>query len=109
MFTANHSNDVVKDAQTLLAHIDLEEGHPLRALSTLNGVLDKGGTDIPPRSLPPIYELRARTNAALHNFREAYSDLEEYVRRYVAVNDAQRTRQAAALRAAIRDRSRNRS
>jgi diguanylate cyclase (GGDEF)-like protein len=99
IFTANHSTDVVKDAQTLLAHIYLEEGHPLRALSTLNGVLDKGGADVLPRSLPPIYELRARTNAALHNFRDAYSDLDEYVRRYVAANDAQRTRQAAALRA----------
>lgn len=43
IFTANHSTDVVKDAQTLLAHIYLEEGHALRALSTLNGVLDKGG------------------------------------------------------------------
>lgn len=99
IFTANHSTDVVKDAQTLLAHIYLEEGHPLRALSTLNGVLDKGGADVLPRSLPPIYELRARTNAALQNFRQAYSDLDEYVRRYVAVNDAERTRQAAALRA----------
>jgi diguanylate cyclase (GGDEF)-like protein len=99
IFTANHSTDVVKDAQTLVAHIYLEEGHPLRALSTLNGVLDQGGADVPPRSLPPIYELRARTNAALHDFREAYSDLDEYVRRYVAANDAQRTRQAAALRA----------
>src|SRR6185312_15352692 len=99
IFTANHSNDVVKDAETLLAHIYLDEGHPLRALSTLNGVLDKGGTDVPARSLPPIYELRARTNATLHNFREAYSDLQEWERRYVAVNDAQRTRQAAALRA----------
>lgn len=99
VFTANHSTDVVKDAQTLLAHINLEEGHAVRALSTLNGVLDKGGADVPPRSLPPIYQLRAQTNAALHNFREAYSDLDEYVRRYVAVNDAERTRQAAALRA----------
>ncbi len=99
VFTANRSTDVVKDAQTLLAHINLEEGHAVRALSTLNEVLDKSGADVPPRSLPPIYQLRARTNAALHNFREAYSDLDEYVRRYVAVNDAERTRQAAALRA----------
>jgi diguanylate cyclase (GGDEF)-like protein len=99
VFAANHSTDMVKDAQTLLARIYLEEGHAVRALSVLNGVLDKGGVDVPPRTLPPIYQLRARTNAALHNFREAYSDLDEYVRRYVAVNDAQRTRQAAALRA----------
>jgi diguanylate cyclase (GGDEF)-like protein len=99
VFTASHTIDVVKDAQTLLAHIDLEEGHAERALATLNGVLQNGGADIPPRSTPPIYQLRARTNAVLHNFREAYADLDEYVRRYVAVNDAERTRQAAALRA----------
>ncbi len=99
VFTASHTIDVVKDAQTLLAHIDLEEGHAERALATLNGVLQHGGAEIPPRSIPPIYQLRARTNAVLHNFREAYADLDEYVRRYVAVNDAERTRQAAALRA----------
>jgi diguanylate cyclase (GGDEF)-like protein len=98
VFKANHSTDVVKDAQTLLAHIDLEEGRAERALSMLNGVLEKDGADIPPRSVPPIYELRARTNAALHNYRDAYADLDQYVRRYVTVNDADRTRQAAALR-----------
>ena len=98
VFSASHTNDVVKDAQTLLARIYLEEGHAERALATLNGVLDNGGADIPPRSIPPIYQLRARTNAALHNFHEAYSDLDEYVRRYVSVNDAERTRQAAGLR-----------
>jgi diguanylate cyclase (GGDEF)-like protein len=98
VFSASHTNDVVKDAQTLLARIYLEEGHAARALATLNGVLDNGGVDIPPRSIPPIYQLRARTNAALHNFHEAYSDLDEYVRRYVSVNDAERTRQASALR-----------
>jgi diguanylate cyclase (GGDEF)-like protein len=99
VFRASHSIDVVKDAQTLLARIDLEEGHAERALSTLNSVLEKEGSDIPPRSVPPIYQLRARTNAALHDYREAYADLDEYLRRHVAVNDAERTRQAAALRA----------
>ena len=98
-FTASHTIDEVKDAQTLLARIDLEESHAARALATLNQVLDNGGADIPPRNIPPIYQLRARTNAALRNYPEAYADLAEYVRRYVAANDAERTRQAAALRA----------
>ena len=98
-FAASHTIDEVKDAQTLLARIDLEEGHAERALVTLNQVLDNGGADIPPRSIPPIYQLRARTNAALRNYNEAYADLDEYVRRYAAANDAERTNQAAALRA----------
>jgi diguanylate cyclase (GGDEF)-like protein len=98
-FAASRTIDEVKDAQTLLARIDLEEGHGARALTMLNQVLENGGADILPRSLPPIYQLRAHTNAALHNYHEAYADLDEYVRRYVAANDAERTRQAAALRA----------
>src|SRR5262249_52816301 len=76
VFSASHTNAVMKDAQTLLARIYLEDGHAERALATLNGVLDNAGADIPPRSIPPIYQLRARTNAALHNFHEAYSDLD---------------------------------
>lgn len=99
VFTANRTVDEVKDAQTLIARIDLAEGNANRALATLNGVLENGGADIPPRNIPPIYQLRARTNASLHNYREAYADLDEYARRYAAVNDAERTRQAAALRA----------
>ena len=48
---------------------------------------------------PPLYQWRARTNAALHNYRDAYNDLAEYMRRFTATNDAERTKQAAALRA----------
>lgn len=54
---------------------------------------------MPPRRVAPVYEMRARANAALHDYRAAYADLEEYVRRYVEVNDAERTKQTAALRA----------
>jgi diguanylate cyclase (GGDEF)-like protein len=83
----------------LLARIDLAEGHPEKALATLNEVLDHSGTDVLPYRVAALYQWRARTNAALHNYRDAYNDLAEYMRRYVATNDADRTKQAVALRA----------
>jgi diguanylate cyclase (GGDEF)-like protein len=46
-----------------------------------------------------IYQSRARANAALHNFRDAYTDLTEYTRRYAAANDAERAQSAAVMRA----------
>jgi diguanylate cyclase (GGDEF)-like protein len=46
-----------------------------------------------------MYQWRAQANAALKHHEQAYADLEEYVRRYVAVNDAERHSQSAALRA----------
>ena len=54
---------------------------------------------MPPRDVGSIYEWRARANAALHEYRDAYNDLQEYVKRYTAANDAERIRQAGALRA----------
>jgi diguanylate cyclase (GGDEF)-like protein len=99
VFNAADSADSVKETQALQARIDLESGHPERALSTLNKVLDLSGTDMPPRHVGPIYEWRAHTNAALHNYHDAYNDLLEYVNRYIAANDAERKRQAGALRA----------
>jgi diguanylate cyclase (GGDEF)-like protein len=99
IFTASHYADEAKDAEALLARIDLAEGHPEKALATLNSVLDKNGTDLLPRRVPELYEWRSRTNAALHNYKEAYADLSDYVSRYIANNDADRSRQAAALRA----------
>ena len=98
IFSAAQSTDVVKQAQTLLARIDLAEGHAGKALSTLNDVLAKGGEDIQPRHLPSVYELRAKANATLHNYADAYHDLDEYLRRYVALVDAERAQQVAALR-----------
>jgi diguanylate cyclase (GGDEF)-like protein len=99
IFTASHYADEAKDAQALLARIDLAEGHPEKALATLNLVLDKNGADLLPRRVPELYEWRSRTNAALHNYKDAYTDLAEYVSRYTINNDADRTRQGAALRA----------
>lgn len=98
-FTASKSTDDVKETEVLLARIDLGRGRAAKALVRLNGVLDHGGADMPPRHVAPLYEWRARTNAALHNYRDAYTDLNEYVKRDEVASDAERTRQAGALRA----------
>jgi diguanylate cyclase (GGDEF)-like protein len=98
-FIASRFSDEVKDTEALLARIDLAEGHPEKALATLNEVLDHSGADVLPLRVASLYEWRARTNAAMHNYKDAYSDLTEYMRRYTATNDSDRTKQAAALRA----------
>jgi diguanylate cyclase (GGDEF)-like protein len=98
-FIASRFSDEVKETEAFLARIDLAEGHPEKALATLNEVLDHSGTDVLPLRVASLYQWRARTNAALHNYRDAYNDLSEYMRRYVATNDADRTKQAVALRA----------
>jgi diguanylate cyclase (GGDEF)-like protein len=88
-----------KETRLLEARIDLGLGRPQAALATLNGVLDHGGEDLPPRKVAEIYEWRARANAALQKYRQAYSDLQEYLNRYTAANDAASAKQAGALRA----------
>ena len=98
-FTAAHSADEVKDALALLARIDLANGHADKALATLNKVLDQGGADLLPSRVASLYQWRARANAALANYGAAYIDLTEYVRRYEAANDWERSKAAAALRA----------
>jgi len=98
-FTAAHSADEVKETLALLARIDLANGHADRALATLNKVLDQGGADLLPSRVASLYQWRARANAALGNYGGAYIDLAEYVRRYEAANDMERSKAAAALRA----------
>lgn len=98
IFTASQSTDMIKETRALLAQIDLGEGHASEALAALNGVLDQGGADMPPRRVAMLYKLRAEANASLKRYQGAYADLQEYVRRYVKVNDADRTSQSAALR-----------
>jgi diguanylate cyclase (GGDEF)-like protein len=98
-FSSARVSDAIKETEALLARIDLESGHPERALLTLNHVLDHGGADISPRHVAPIYEWRARTNAALHDYRDAYDDLRQYVALYTEANDAERNRQVSAQRA----------
>jgi diguanylate cyclase (GGDEF)-like protein len=98
-FGAADSADGVKETELLQARIDLGLGRPDLALAAMNRVLDQGGADIPPRLVGSMYEWRAQADAALHNYREAYNDLQQYVKRYSAANDAERIRQAGALRA----------
>jgi diguanylate cyclase (GGDEF)-like protein len=89
----------VKETRLLQARIDLGLGRPAEALATLNGVLDHSGGDLPPRQVAAIYEWRARANAALHKYGQAYEDLQEYLDRYTAANDSASVKQAGALRA----------
>jgi diguanylate cyclase (GGDEF)-like protein len=98
-FTAIHSTHDAKETEVLLARIDMGEGRADKALARLNAALDHNGADMPPRNVAPVFEWRARANAALRNFQAAYMDLDEYLTRYEAENDAERTRQAGTLRA----------
>ena len=98
-FRAAHSADQVKATLALIARIDLADGHADKALTTLNEVLDQGGADLLPSRVASLYQWRARANAALRNYRDAYADLTQYVQRYESVNDAERSKAAAALRA----------
>ena len=98
-FTAVHSTHDAKETEVLLARIDLAEGRPDKALSRLNGALDQNGADIPASNVAPVFEWRARANAALRNYQAAYLDLDEYLARYEAENEIERTRQVGTLRA----------
>jgi diguanylate cyclase (GGDEF)-like protein len=46
-----------------------------------------------------LFKLRSRANAALGKYSNSYLDLDEYVRRITAVDEARRLRQVATLRA----------
>ena len=65
----------------------------------MNQVLDHRWEDVAPRIVGSMYEWRARASAALKNYKDAYADLQEYVTRYAAANNAERIRQSGALRA----------
>jgi diguanylate cyclase (GGDEF)-like protein len=99
IFSEAKSADSLKETELLQARIYLGFGHPDLALATMNQVLDHGGADVAPRIVGSMYLWRARANAALHYYREAYWDLQEYLSRYTAANDAEREKQAGALRA----------
>ena len=62
IFAASRSIDMEKESQTLLARLDLAEGHADKAIARLNEVLSRGGEDMQPRQVPPVYEVRARAN-----------------------------------------------
>ena len=99
IFGEARSIDSLKETQVLQARIYLGFGHADLALATMNQVLDHGGDDVSPRIVGSMYEWRARANAALRNYKDAYADLQEYVTRFTAANNAERIRQAGALRA----------
>ena len=92
VFAASKSTDVLKQTQEYLAEIDLHAGRPRQSLAILDQVLDHQGTDMEPSSVGIAYRTRARAHAAMHDFAPAYSDLEEYLRRYRALNLARRLR-----------------
>ena len=86
VFAASKSTYVLKETQEYLAEIDLHEGHAPQALRILNYVLDHNGTDMDPSRVGVAYRTRAQAYSALHAYRRAYSDLQEYLRRYRAEN-----------------------
>ncbi len=99
VFSASRTEDVEKEAQTLLARLDLAEGHADKALARLNDVLTGNAEKMMPRLVPSVYDLRARANASLQKYPEAYRDLEEYLKRYTARTDAERAQQVSSIRA----------
>jgi diguanylate cyclase (GGDEF)-like protein len=98
VFAAAESTDVLKEAQEHLADIDLREGHPQQALDILDRVLDHQGTDMAPSSVAIAYRTRARAYAGVHDYPRAYSDLEEYLRRYRAENLERRLRMQTTVK-----------
>jgi diguanylate cyclase (GGDEF)-like protein len=86
VFAASGSTYVLKETQGDLAEIDLREGHARQALGVLDHVLDHDGADLDPSRVGAVYQTRAQAYAALHDYRRAYPDLEEYLRRYRAEN-----------------------
>ena len=98
IFAAAGSTDVLKETQEDLANIDLQQGRPRRALDILDQVLDHQGTDMAPSRVAIAYRTRARAHAALHDYPHAYSDLEEYLRRYRAENLARRLRMQTTVK-----------
>jgi len=98
VFQANHTSDMVKETRATLAQLDLLDGRPAAALATLNALLDQRGVDVLPRSVERMYKLRAQAEARLGNYKAAYSDFAEYLRRDQETNQSERARQVTALR-----------
>lgn len=86
VFAASKSTYVLKEVQEYLAEIDLREGHARQALGILDHVLDHNGTDMDPSRVSVAFRTRAQAYAALHDYRRAYPDLQEYLQRYHAEN-----------------------
>jgi diguanylate cyclase (GGDEF)-like protein len=98
VFLASGTSDMVKETRAALAQVDLLEGKPAAALLTLNAVLERGGADVLPRSVERMYKLRAEAEARLGDYKAAYRDYAEFVRRDQETNQSERVRQVTALR-----------
>jgi diguanylate cyclase (GGDEF)-like protein len=101
VFAASKTTDVLKETQEYLGEIELQEGHARQAAALLNHVLDHHGTDMATQRVGIAYRTRARAYAALHDYRQAYADLSEYLRRYRAIVLARRLR----LQATVKERA----
>ena len=88
-----------KNLERFLARMDLEEGHPARALESLNEILDHGGADMFATQATSAYRLRARAHVELKQYPAAYADMAEYARRNAAEDAAERDRNTAVQRA----------
>jgi diguanylate cyclase (GGDEF)-like protein len=99
IFEREQSAEAAKQALTALAHIDLLEDRPEKALERLNRVLDRGGSDVVARRLEQVYELRARAYEALGHPDKALADYKEHMARFKAGSEADRASDAAAMRA----------
>jgi diguanylate cyclase (GGDEF)-like protein len=98
-FSSVQSVEPQKQAFAALAQIDLAEGNAAAALMKLNRVLDKDGRDLVARRLAQVYELRARTYAALGQHQKALEDYKVHMQRSKAAIAAEKASEAAALRA----------
>ena len=92
VFAASSSTDVLKQTQEYLGEIYLHEGLARQALRILNHVLDHNGADMDASTVGIGYRTRAQAYDAVHDYRRAYLDLSEYLRRYRAANLARRMR-----------------
>lgn len=92
VFAASNATYVLKQTQEYLAEIDLHDGHAAQALGILDHVLDHRGTDMDRSGVGVAYRARAQAYSALHDYRRAYFDLQEYLRRYRAQDRARSLR-----------------
>jgi diguanylate cyclase (GGDEF)-like protein len=99
IFAASGTVDVIKQTRSLLAQVELAEGHAAQALAILDEILANGAIDMPPREVAPLFKLRAEANAARGDIAAAYRDIGEYMRRYTHTMETRRVRQVAALHA----------
>jgi diguanylate cyclase (GGDEF)-like protein len=97
-FVEEGASEPVTFALESLALIDVKQGKPALAMQRINRVLDQDGRNLAPRRMTRIYEIRGRTYAALGQYKEAFTDFDNHMQRYKAIIEADRTREAAALR-----------